>query len=110
MPATVTVNGEQETYTCPAFESSPPPEIAPPTSTLLKGSNTAKVNDLAFTRSGDKVVFFLFVSFILVDANFNDDSGQLLQHWSDCTKSCLPSLPERPAHRGGRGGTVQALL
>jgi hypothetical protein len=54
MPATVTVNGEQETYTCPAFESSPPPEIAPPTSTLLKGSNTAKVNDLAFTRSGDK--------------------------------------------------------
>ena len=58
MPATVTVNGEQETYTCPAFESSPPPEIAPPTSTLLKGSNTAKVNDLAFTRSGDKVVYF----------------------------------------------------
>ena len=57
MPATVTVNGEQETYTCPAFESSPPPEIAPPTSTLLKGSNTAKVNDLAFTRSGDKVSF-----------------------------------------------------
>ena len=26
------------------------------------------------------------------------------------TKSCFPSLPERPAHRGGRGGTVQALL
>ena len=75
MPATVTVNGEQETYTCPAFESSPPPEIAPPTSTLLKGSNTAKVNDLAFTRSGDKVVFFKFVFFILVDAHFNDDSG-----------------------------------
>ena len=57
MPATVTVNGEQETYNCPAFESSPPPEITPPTPTLLKGTNTAKVNDLAFTRSGDKVVF-----------------------------------------------------
>ena len=56
MPATVTVNGEQETYTCPAFESSPQPEITPPTVNLLKGSNTAKVNDLAFTRSGDKVV------------------------------------------------------
>jgi len=54
MPATVTVNGEQETYNCPAFESSPQPEIVPPTSNLLKGSNTAKVNDLAFTRSGDK--------------------------------------------------------
>jgi len=54
MPATVTVNGEKETYNCPSFESSPAPEIASPTPTLLKGSNTAKVNDLAFTRSGDK--------------------------------------------------------
>merc|ERR1719430_2520005 len=54
MPATVTVNGEQETYNCPAFESSPAPELTPPSSSLLKGSNTAKVNDLAFTRSGDK--------------------------------------------------------
>merc|ERR1719419_1765610 len=54
MPATVTVNGEQETYNCPAFESSPAPELTPPSSSLLKGSNTARVNDLAFTRSGDK--------------------------------------------------------
>ena len=61
MPATVTVNGEQETYNCSAFESSPPTVIAPPTTTLLKGSNTAKVNDLAFTRSGDKVVFKIYL-------------------------------------------------
>ena len=59
MPATVTVNGEEETYTCPAFESSPPKELVPPASNLLKGSNSVKVNDLAFTRSGDKVSFVL---------------------------------------------------
>ena len=70
MPATVTVNGEQETYTCPAFESSPPSEIAPPTTTLLKGSNTAKVNDLAFTRSGDKVekAFYYWAECITIES------------------------------------------
>ena len=105
MPATVTVNGEKETYTCPAFESSSQPEIAPPSANLMTGSNTAKVNDLAFTRSGDKVVILFFLN-----ASFNDDSGQLLQHWSNCTSSLLPSVPERTAHRGGGGGAVQALL
>ena len=75
MPATVTVNGEQETYNCPAFESSPAPEISPPTPTLLKGSNTAKVNDLAFTRSGDKVVFKIIFLFILVDTNFTQGNS-----------------------------------
>jgi len=54
MPATVTVGGEVDTYTAPSFPPEPTPTLPPPPPVTLRGSKTASVNELAFTRSGDK--------------------------------------------------------
>jgi hypothetical protein len=54
MPATVSLAGAQETYTAESFSPEPTPALTPPTTTTAKGSSSARVNDLAFTRSGDK--------------------------------------------------------
>ena len=70
MPATVTVGGEVDTYTAPSFPPEPTPALPAPAPVTLRwapsvlwasfnsqhrGSTTASVNELAFTRSGDKV-------------------------------------------------------
>ena len=54
MPATVSLGDQKETYTPGTFPSEPAADISISQPTLVRGENSFRLNDLAFTRSGDK--------------------------------------------------------
>jgi len=54
MDATVTVNGVEETYSCGSYPEEAVPEIEIEEPELVRGTNSIRLGDVAFTRSGDK--------------------------------------------------------
>jgi len=54
MDATVTIDGKEETYTSGSYPEDPVPKIEVEEPELTRGTNSIRLGDLAFTRSGDK--------------------------------------------------------
>eukprot|EP00092_Neocalanus_flemingeri_P016270 GFUD01017615.1.p1 GENE.GFUD01017615.1~~GFUD01017615.1.p1 ORF type:complete len:624 (+),score=164.39 GFUD01017615.1:135-2006(+) len=54
MDATVTLDGKEETYKCGSYPEETIPKIEVEEPELLRGTNSIRLEDLAFTRSGDK--------------------------------------------------------
>ena len=54
MDATVTLNGVEEKYSCGSYPEESVPELEIEEPELIRGSNSIRLGDMAFTRSGDK--------------------------------------------------------
>jgi len=54
MNATVAVDGKEETYSCESFSEETVPKLEIEAVELVRGRNNIRLDDVAFTRSGDK--------------------------------------------------------